>query len=128
MKKDLGSKVECKEDSFVENVKEKGGIAGIIGVGVLGFVHTLSHIIPAIGALGMSQLEHAHEEPLYFIGYNIEPILSHPVMQIAYLAFVPLSFYYIYKDHKHHKHEREVRNELKKAKEEIEHLKNNYKA
>ncbi|MCR4327017.1 MAG: hypothetical protein NUV46_00350 [Nanoarchaeota archaeon] len=123
MKKLLEKEIKCKEDSFAEKVKEKGGLAGVIGVGVLGFVHTLSHVIPAIGALSMSQLEHSSEEALYLFGYNVEPILSHPVMQIAYLAFVPLSFYYIWNDHKHHKHEKEVRSELLRAKQEIEELK-----
>ena len=125
MKKLLDKEIKCKEDSFTEKIKNKGGLLGMVGLGTLGLVHTLSHVIPAIGALGMSQVEKIHDEALYVFGYNIEPILTHPVMQIAYLAFVPLSFYYIYRDHVHHKHEKEVRNELLMAKKEIESLKRN---
>ncbi|MBS3084712.1 hypothetical protein J4411_02255 [Candidatus Pacearchaeota archaeon] len=126
-------KMGYDEESLGEKIKNRGSLAGIIGLGTLGFVHTLSHVIPAIGALGMSQLETNHNEAIYVLGYNIEPIITHPVMQIAYLAFVPLSFWYIYKDHKHHKHEKEVRNKFEKTKKELletkselESLKRNY--
>ncbi|MBU2612398.1 MAG: hypothetical protein KKB62_01615 [Nanoarchaeota archaeon] len=126
MKKDLEKNIECQEDSIKKKIKEKGSIIGMIGLGALGFIHALSHVIPAIGAFGMSQLE-THNEAISVFGYNIEPIVTHPVMQIAYLAFVPLSFYWIYRDHKHHQHEREVRKELLKTKKELEELKSNYK-
>ena len=122
----MKKKLDYDEESLEGKIKNKGGIVGIIGIGILGFVHALSHVIPAIGAFGMSQIEE-HEEVISFLGYNIAPILTNPIMQIAYLAFVPLSFYWIYRDHKHHRHEREVRKELLKTKKELEELKSNYK-
>ncbi|MDP3965923.1 MAG: hypothetical protein Q8Q04_00120 [archaeon] len=125
MKENLEKKIDYDEDSLKEKIKKKGSVIGMIGLGVLGAVHTLSHVIPAIGAVGMSQLE-THNEAIRVFGYDIEPIITHPAMQFAYLAFVPLSFYWIYRDHVHHKHEKEVRKELIEAKKEIELLKRDY--
>ena len=118
----MNKEMDYDEEGLGEKIKNKGSIIGIIGVGILGFIHVLSHVIPAIGALGLSQIER-HEEIISVFGYNIAPILTNPIMQIAYLLFVPLSFYYIYRDHMHHRHEREVRRELGKAKKELELLK-----
>jgi hypothetical protein len=108
----LEEKLSYDEESIVEKIKNKSGIPAVIGLGVLNLLHTLSHIIPAIGALGISQMEAAHHEAIYVFNYDIGPIVSNPVMQIAYVTFVPLSFYYLYRDHKHHKHEKIIRKQL----------------
>ncbi len=114
-------KLDYDEETVSEKVKEKSSVLGIIGLGILGFVHTLSHVIPAIGALAMSQVEVSHEQAMYVLGVNVTPILTNPVMEVAYMVFVPLSFYYIYRDHVHHKHERKIR--LERTKKELEELK-----
>ncbi len=116
-------KLDYDEETVSEKVKEKSSVLGIIGLGILGFVHTLSHVIPAIGALAMSQVEVSHEQAMYVLGVNVTPILTNPVMEVAYMVFVPLSFYYIYRDHVHHKHERKIRLELERTKKELEELK-----
>jgi hypothetical protein len=108
----LEEKLAYDEVSIAEKIKNKSEISAVIGLGVLNLVHTLSHIIPAIGALGISQMEAAHHEAIYVFNYDISPIVTNPIMQMAYVAFVPLSFYYLYRDHKHHKHERIIRKQL----------------
>ena len=110
--KSLEEKLAYDEESIVEKIKNKSSTASVIGLGMLNLVHTLSHIIPAIGALGISQMEAAHHEAIYILNYDISPIVTNPIMQMAYVAFVPLSFYYLYRDHKHHKHERIIRKQL----------------
>ena len=115
-------KLDYDEKTLKEKIKDKSGLAGIIGIGALGFVHTLSHVIPAIGAFGMAQIKEP-EQVIRIFGYNVAPILTSRPMEIAYMAFVPLSFYYIYKDHKHHNHERKIRKELEETRKELMELK-----
>ncbi len=102
--KTLEEKLSYDEESIKDKIKSKGSVSAVIGLGVLNLVHTLSHIIPAIGALGISQMEAQHHEVIKLFDYDVSPIITNPLMQIAYVAFVPLSFYYLYRDHKHHKH------------------------
>ena len=85
----------------------------MIGSGILSILYTLSHIVPAIGILGLSFLESNK------IIYNF---LSNEYTQLAYLPFVGLSFYYIYRDHKHHKHERKLRMKLRETEEKLRDL------
>jgi hypothetical protein len=90
------------EESFREKVKRKAGVFTLIGSGLLSVVHTLSHIVPAIGILGFSLGENS--------GF-FYTLVSNEYMQFAYIPFVFLSFWYMYRDHKHHKHEKELRQE-----------------
>jgi len=104
------------EESIVEKIKKKSGIIAIIGTGVLGLLHIASHLIPALAVIlysvsGQTQPEQAYNSISIF-GIDIEPIISHPIMQVFYLIFVFLSFYYIHRDHKHHKHERIIKKQL----------------
>ena len=122
---------EFDEESFSEKIKKRSGIAAIIGTGILGLLHISSHLIPAVGAIGyMKGYASSREEEIAIrlFGYNLNPVLSHPLMQIAYVAFIFLGFYYIYRDHKHHEHEKFLRYELYKAKRELEFYKNKKKA
>gem|GEM_PF-5687115 len=111
--------------TWLESVKKsasRGGLIALIATGLLGVMHTMSHLIPAIGILGYTiegQAAEHTEEALMLFGINIGPFLFHPVMQIAYVLFVPLSFYYIYRDHQHHKEFHKVEQELERAKKEL---------
>lgn len=117
-KKNLRKKLDYDEKSLKEKIKEKSGLVGYIGLGTMGFLHALSHVVPAIGALGMATAN--HEEEIRVFGYNIAPVLTSTPMEVGYLAFVPLSFYFIYRDHRHHKHEKEIRKENERLKKELE--------
>ena len=103
------SNLDYDEETFKEKTKRKAGFLALIGTGLLSILHILSHVLPAIGVLGLSFGEN------YGFIYRI---LSNEYMQIAYIFFVGLSFYYIYRDHKHHKHEKELRKRI----EEMERL------
>jgi|SRR3989344_4492980 len=103
------SNLDYDEETFKEKTKRKAGFLALIGTGLLSILHILSHVLPAIGVLGLSFGEN------YGLIYRI---LSNEYMQIAYIFFVGLSFYYIYRDHKHHKHEKELRKRI----EEMERL------
>lgn len=105
--------LEHDEESLKEKAKRGAGIFTLIGTGILSIVHTLSHVIPAIGALGF--VLGSRYEPLY-------KIVSNEYMQLAFIPFVFLSFWYIYRDHKHHKHEHELRRKLGEAEREIQRL------
>ena len=116
---------ECNDESVSDKIKNKGSLIAIIGTGILGLLHTLSHLIPAIGAIGyMKGYSEPEDDVINIFGYNIEPILAHPIMQIAYVGFVFLGFYYIYRDHKHHEHEKEIRKKLYETQKELEKYKN----
>ena len=94
--------LDYDEESLKDKAKRGAGFATLIGSGILSVVHTLSHIVPAIGVIGLS------------VGGRYEPLynfVSNEYMQLAYVPFVALSFWYMYRDHKHHKHEKELRNE-----------------
>ena len=93
--------LDYDEESFKDKAKKGAGIFSLIASGLLSILHTLSHIIPAIGLLGLS----FGGDSLF---YNI---VSNELMQLAYIPFVALSFWYMYRDHQHHKHERELRKE-----------------
>lgn len=111
----IDNRIEFDEESLSDKIKKKSGIIAIVGTGVLGLLHTASHLIPAIGAIGYMRgyaEPEEHHNVIKVLGYDINPILSHPIMQVAYVGFVFLGFYYIYKDHKHHKHERIARKQL----------------
>lgn len=55
--------------------------------GLLGAAHVTSHLLPYLGIMS------DHEESL----------LHHPMFQIAYMAFIPVSLYMLYRDHRIHK-------------------------
>lgn len=103
-----------------------GSVWAIVALGLLSIVHTLSHLLPALGVLGYAieeqagehAAEHAHEALMLF-GINFGAIIFHPVMQIAYILFVPLSFYYMFADHKHHKELHRLEHELEHTKKEL---------
>src|SRR3989344_6169394 len=95
--------LDYDEEHFSEKAKRGAGIFTLIGTGILSIVHTLSHIVPAVGVLGLSAGE---KYPLLY------SIVSNEYMQLAYIPFVGLSFYYMYRDHKHHKHEKELRKRI----------------
>lgn len=103
-----------------------GSVWAIVALGLLSIVHTLSHLLPALGVLGYAieeqagehVAEHAHEALVLF-GINFGAVLFHPVMQFAYILFVPLSFYYIFADHKHHKELHRLEHELEHAKKDL---------
>jgi hypothetical protein len=107
-------KLDYDEKSLKEKIKGKTGIFALIGTGILSVLHTLSHIVPAIGVLGLSLGE---KSPWLY------KIVSNEYLQLAYLPFVVISFWYIYRDHQHHKHEHELRARLQKAEAELEKLK-----
>jgi len=96
------SHLDYDEESFKDKAKKGAGVFTLIGSGLLSIIHTLSHIVPAIGVLGLSSGE---KYPFLY------SIVSNEYMQLAYIPFVALSFYYMYRDHKHHKHEKELRKE-----------------
>ena len=106
------------EETLREKATRRAGLAALIGTGALSTLHIFSHIIPAVGVLGLSFGE--KYKPFY-------DIISSDYMQFAYLPFVVLSFYYIYRDHKHHKHEHELRKRLKQTEEELRYLKEKYR-
>ena len=96
-------------------MSKKGvGIFALIGTGLLSIVHTLSHVVPAIGVIGLSLGE---DSGLLY------RIVSNEFMQIAYIPFVALSFWYMYKDHKHTEHERELTRRLNEAERKLKSLK-----
>ena len=96
-------KLDYDEELFKDKAKRRAGIFALIGSGILSILHTLSHIVPAVGILGLSLGE----------GYpTIYNFVSNEYVQLAYVPFVGLSFYYMYRDHKHHKHEKELRRRL----------------
>lgn len=115
---------ECNEESLLDKIKKRSSITAIIGTGILGLLHTASHLMPAIGVLGYTISEHSkledNHQVIDIFGYDINQVLSHPIMQVAYVGFVFLGFYYIYKDHKHHKHERIVKKQLQKTRKLLE--------
>ena len=114
MKKSYQEKLDYDEETLRDKVKRKTGILTLIGTGILSVVHTLSHIIPAIGVLGLS---FGDKSPLLY------RIVSNEYMQLAYLPFVVLSFWYMYRDHKHHRHERDLREQLSETRKELERIK-----
>jgi len=95
-------KLDYDEESFRDKARKGAGIFSLIASGLLSLLHTLSHIVPAVGVLGLSL---GAKNSLF---YNV---ISSEYMQMAYIPFVALSFYYMYRDHEHHKHERELRRE-----------------
>jgi len=109
----MSEHLDHDEESLREKAKRGAGIFTLIGSGILSVIHTLSHIVPAVGVLGLSL--GSRYEPLY-------NIVSNDYMQLAYIPFVALSFWYIYKDHMHHKHEKELRKELGETKKKLEEL------
>lgn len=117
MLNETSKKIDYDEEPLKEKVKRGAGIFTIIGSAFLAVVHTLSHIVPAIGVLGLSLGE---STPFY-------NIVSNEYMQLAYIPLVGLGFYYMYRDHQHHKHEHELRERLQKAEEELRRIKGNKK-
>ena len=107
-------KLDSDEETFKDKLKRKAGIFALIGSGILSVVHVLSHLVPALAVLGF--LFGSKYEFLY-------NIVSNEYMQFAFLPFVFLGFWYMYRDHKHHQHERELRTKLSKAQEELKKLK-----
>ena len=107
----MDDEINCDDESFKEKVKSGAGVATLIGSGILSVLHILSHIIPAVGILGLSFLS---ENSIFY------RIVSSEYMQIAYVGFVALSFYYIYRDHRHHKHEKELRRKISELERELE--------
>lgn len=103
--------LEFDEESFKDKLKRKAGIFTLIGSGILSILHTLSHVVPAIGIIGFSLGEDS--------GF-LYTFVSNEYLQLAYLPFVAISFYYMYRDHKHHKHEKELRKELEETKALLE--------
>jgi len=114
MEKYTLNKFDYNEESFKDKLKRGAGLLSLISTGLLSILHTLSHIVPAIGVLGLSFGNEAS---------NFYKIVSNEYVQLAYLPFVALSFYYIYRDHQHHKHERELRKELYRVKTELDNIK-----
>ena len=114
----LNEILDYDEETFKDKVKKKTGIFALIGTGVLSVIHTMSHIVPAIGVLGFS---FGGKYPLIY------KIVSNEYLQLAYVPFVGLSFYYIYRDHKHHHHERELRKQLSETQNELDELKKKMK-
>ena len=98
--------LDYDEESFKEKAKRKVGVFTMVGSGLLAIIHTLSHIVPAVAVLGFALGE---GNPLY-------NLVTNEYMQLAFIPFVGLSFYYMYRDHKHHKHEKELRRELAEVK------------
>ena len=107
-------KLDYDEESLKEKVKKRAGIFALVGSGLISILHTLSHIIPAIGIIGLSFAES---------NKTIYNFLSNEYTQLAYLPFVGLGFYYMYRDHQHHKHERGLRKKLQKTEEKLRNLK-----
>ena len=114
VEENLTEKLDYDEETLKDKIKKRTGILTLIGTGILSILHVLSHIIPAVGVLGLSFISETSKT------YQI---LSSEYLQIAYVGFVVLSFWYIYRDHKHHEHERELRKQLSEAREELERLK-----
>lgn len=104
--------LDYDEESIKEKVKRRAGILTLIGSGLLSIFHVLSHVVPAIAVLGFSFGE---KNPLY-------NLVNNEYMQIAFVPFVILSFWYMYRDHKHHKHEKELRRELEEARAHLKEL------
>ena len=98
----MSEHLDYDEESLSEKIKRKAPFAALIGSGLLSVIHTLSHIVPAVGVLGFS---FGKESGFLF------NIVSNEYMQLAYIPFVALGFWYMYRDHQHHKHERELRKE-----------------
>jgi len=113
----------CNEESAFDKIKKKSGVIAIIGAGFLGLLHILSHLIPAMLAISYVTKHEHEQEQIVIFGFDINSVLSHPIVQIAFIGFVFMSFYYIYKDHQHHKHERIIQHQLVEALAEIEQLK-----
>lgn len=113
-KEHLKEKLEYDEETLKDKVKRKAGIFALIGSGILSIIHVLSHLVPALAVLGF--LFGSKYEFLY-------NIVSNEYMQFAFLPFVFLGFWYMYRDHKHHKHERDLRKQLSEAMEELKKLK-----
>ncbi len=109
----LKEKLDYDEESFSEKLKRGAGVFTLIGSGLLSIIHVLSHIVPALAVLG------------FFFGGKYEfiyNIVSNEYMQFAFLPFVFLGFWYMYKDHKHHKHEKELRMQLSETRKKLEEL------
>ncbi len=104
----LDDHLDYDEESLNEKAKRGAGLFTLVGSGILSIVHTLSHIIPAVGVIGFSV--GGKYEPLY-------NLVSSEYMQLAYIPFVALSFWYMYRDHRHHKHEKELRKENERLRE-----------
>ena len=104
-------KLDYDEEPFRDKAKKGVGFFALIGSGLLSILHTLSHIVPAIGVVGFS----LGEKYPAFYGF-----VSNEYVQLAYIPFVGLSFYYMYRDHKHHKHEKELRKKLSEMKRLLE--------
>src|SRR3990172_13411170 len=102
--------IDYDEESFSEKVKKRAGIFSLIASGLLSILHTLSHIVPALGVIGFAM----GDGNSFFY-----KIVSSDYMQIAYFPFVILSFYYMYRDHQHHKHERELRKENEELRKKL---------
>ena len=102
-KENLEENLDYDEEPLKDKAKRGAGILTLIGTGALSVVHTLSHIVPAVGVLGLSL------GAKYSTFYKF---VSNEYVQLAYIPFVGLSFYYIYRDHKHHKHEKELRKRI----------------
>jgi len=107
------SNLDYDEETFKEKTKRKAGVFTLIGTGILSILHILSHIVPAVGILGLSFGEK------YGVFYGI---ISSEYMQISYVFFVFMSFFYIYRDHKHHKHEKELRKRIEEMERLLEDL------
>ncbi len=105
--------MDYDEESFSEKLKKGASIFTLIGSGLLSVVHILSHLVPAFAVLG------------FFFGSKYEfiyNIVSNEYMQLAFIPFVFLSFWYMYRDHKHHKHEKELRMRILEMQKEIDSL------
>ena len=46
--------LDYDEETFNEKTKRKVGFLALIGTGFLSILHILSHVLPAIGVLGLS--------------------------------------------------------------------------
>jgi hypothetical protein len=110
----MSNHLDHDEETIGEKAKRGAGVFTLIGSGLLSILHVLSHIVPALAVLGLSL--GGRYQPLY-------NLINNEYMQFAFIPFVVLSFYYMYRDHRHHKHERDLRKQLSEAQEELKKFK-----
>mgnify|MGYP001570884874 CR=1 FL=1 len=112
----MSERLDYDEESLRDKVKRGAGLLTLVGSGLLSVLHTLSHVVPAVGVVGLS------------LGENYKPLhdfFSKEYMQVAYLPFVVLSFCYMYRDHKHHKHEKDLRKKIHEMERLLEETRGN---
>jgi hypothetical protein len=84
--------------------------------GALQGIHALSHLLPPL----LYSAENSSFPYPDLLEQHIEPFLSSPGIQAFSLAFVPLSFWYVYHDHRRHKEEQSLHARIQDLTDQLE--------